>query len=233
VDTAVNGLQALECFDEHHYDVVLMDIQMPGMDGVTAARQMHSHPDPTRARTPVVALTAHALPGEAARARQAGFVGYVSKPFQEEKLLAVLQQALAGPTAAAPAAYPPVAAEPLVAAEPPPLDLSPLRRLAGNDPGFLRKLAELFVRTTPPTLEKLRQHLDEQNWSALAADAHFLKSSVGGIGLQALLPGLRQLEAADQRGTTPDPEQLRPLVEQICGVFAQAVDQMRREYLAD
>jgi PAS domain S-box-containing protein len=224
VDTAVNGLQALECFDEHHYDVVLMDIQMPGMDGVTAARQMHSHPDPTRARTPVVALTAHAMPGEAARARQAGFAGYVSKPFQEEALLAVLRQAL----------QPAPAETPLpLAAEPPPLDLSPLRRLAQDDPGFLRRLAELFVRTTPPVVAQLRQHLAEQNWPALATSAHFLKSSVGGVGLQQLLPLLRQLEVAGQPGFAPPPAQLQTLVDEVAAVLTQAVEQLLREYLGD
>ncbi|WP_460676711.1 PAS domain S-box protein [Hymenobacter coalescens] len=225
VDTAVNGLQALECFDERRYDVVLMDIQMPGMDGVTAAQQMLSHPDPGRARTPVVALTAHALPGEAARCRQAGFASYISKPFREEQLLLTLQQVLSRP---APPADSPAPAAPAA------LDLSPLRRLAADDPGFLRRLAELFVRTTPPVLARMQTHLARQDWPALSNDAHFLKSSVGGLGLQTLLPLLRELEAAGQPEAPPaDAPQLAARVEEVATVLTQAVDQLRREYLED
>ncbi|GAB3830109.1 PAS domain-containing protein [Hymenobacter jeollabukensis] len=230
VDTAVNGLQALELFEQQRYDVVLMDIQMPGMDGVTAARQMQAHPDPQRAHTPVVALTAHALPGEAARCRQAGFVGYISKPFQENKLLTTLQHLLAPAAAPAPAVPASVVlAEP---AAPLPLDLAPLRRLAAADPGFLRHMIGLFVRTTPPVLEQMRQLLAERRWPALADKAHFLKSSVGGLGLDDLLPALRELEAAAQPGG-PAPERLAELTEQLCAALERIMTQLSQEYLAD
>ncbi|OON67794.1 PAS domain S-box protein [Hymenobacter sp. CRA2] len=223
VDTALNGLEALERFDERRYDVVLMDIQMPGMDGMTAAGRMRQHPDPTRARTPIVALTAHALPGEAARCRQAGFAGYVSKPFREDDLLAALQQSLgATASAAAPPAEPPA---------PAPFDLSPLRHLAAGDAGFLRRLADLFVRSTPPVLEQMLAHLEQQDWDGLSADAHFLKSSVGGVGLQFLLPSLRELEALGKPGAAPDATQVQLLVEQVYTTFARVIEQLRREYL--
>ncbi|RAK68216.1 PAS domain-containing protein [Hymenobacter edaphi] len=221
VDTAVNGLQALELFDQQRYDAVLMDIQMPGMDGVTAARRMQAHPDAQRARTPVVALTAHALPGEAARCRQAGFVGYISKPFQESRLLTTLQHLLA-----------PQEAEPAEPQAPPTLDLAPLRRLAAADATFLRHMVGLFVRTTPPVLEQMRRHAAEHSWPGLADKAHFLKSSVGGLGLHALLPGLRELEAAAQPGGPP-PEQLAALTEQVCAALEQVMAQLSHEYLAD
>ncbi|MCC3156617.1 PAS domain S-box protein [Hymenobacter sp. 15J16-1T3B] len=230
VDTAVNGLQALDLFERQRYDVVLMDIQMPGMDGVTAARHMLAHPDAARARTPIVALTAHALPGEAARCRQAGFVSYISKPFQEAKLLATLQQLVAQPESAPPTPYAESAEAPPAVAEPAaPLDLAPLRRLAADDPGFLRHMVGLFARTTPPVLAQMRQHCAAQNWPALADNAHFLKSSVGGLGLNGLLPALRELETAGHAGA-PAPDRLRQLTEQVCTALERVMEQLGREY---
>lgn len=243
VDTALNGLQALELFEQHPYDVVLMDIQMPGMDGVTAARQMLAHPNARRARTPIVALTAHALPGEAARCRQVGFVGYISKPYQETKLLATLQQLLAQPDApaydapatpapdGAAAADSPLATDSAVPAALLP-DLAPLRRLAADDPGFLRHMVGLFVRTTPPVVAEMEQYAAAEKWPALAEKAHFLKSSVGGLGLQALLPALRELESGG-RPDGPPPDRLAALAAEVCAALTQVTTQLTRDYLAD
>ena len=238
VDTAANGLQALELFEQTIYDVVLMDIQMPGMDGVTAARHMLSHPDPRRAATPIVALTAHALPGEAARCRQAGFAHYLSKPFREAKLRAVLHQLLtAGLGTAPPVPYPapdtepPQLAEPSAPGAPLTVDLSELHRIGANDPGFVRHMVGLFVRTTEPLLARLPEQLRQRQWAALGADAHFLKSSVGGLGLHALLPLLRELEQLSQPdGPAPNEAQVTAQAEQLHVALTQVLHQLRREY---
>jgi len=93
---AVDGLEAVNLFAEQDFDCVLMDIQMPGMDGVEATRRIRSLQDQgVRPRAPVIALTAYAMAGDRERFMAAGMDGYVSKPVQEADLLEAL--ALAPP----------------------------------------------------------------------------------------------------------------------------------------
>ncbi len=97
VTTAASGAAAIELFQQQLFTLVLMDIQMPGMDGETAARALREHPDPARAATPVIALTARAQAGEAERLQAAGFAGYLSKPYREEQLLEAMRAVLTRP----------------------------------------------------------------------------------------------------------------------------------------
>ena len=94
VDVANNGIEALELLDANEYDLVLMDVQMPEMDGVTATkliRELHSH----KSSIPIVALTANALVGNEQEYYDAGMNACLTKPFTEEKLFAIINQILA------------------------------------------------------------------------------------------------------------------------------------------
>lgn len=94
VDAAPSGTEALELFRAHAYALVLMDIQMPEMDGITTTHHLRQHPDAQRAATPVVALTANALPAQTQLYQAAGFQAYLSKPFSDQQLYTLLQQQL-------------------------------------------------------------------------------------------------------------------------------------------
>ena len=95
VQVARDGRQAVEALDRHDFDVVLMDVQMPVMDGLAATRAIRNLADPKKARVPIIALTAHALTGDADRCLDAGMDGYVSKPINREELIERVEQ-LAG-----------------------------------------------------------------------------------------------------------------------------------------
>ncbi|GAA4392863.1 PAS domain S-box protein [Hymenobacter koreensis] len=225
VDTAANGPAALVLFGQYAYDAVLMDIQMPGMDGVAAAAHLRAHPQPERAATPIVALTAHALPEEEARCRAAGMDDYLAKPFREEQLFYVLRNAFVRgllPSDETPAAEPSSGSELL--------DLPQLRqRMSGFDPAFARHMAQIFVQTTPPVLADLQLHLTHCNWQALSETAHYLKSSAEGLGLRALRPLLLRLE---QCGPTPpqNAQEIAPLVHQLVAALEKVVSLFEREY---
>ncbi|UOQ78759.1 response regulator [Hymenobacter sp. 5516J-16] len=118
VDTASSGSEALALFRQHQYDVVLMDIQMPGMDGVATTHLLREHPDPARAATPVVALTAHAMHGEAERYQKAGLDAYLSKPFKQEALFHTIANLLDLDDAATPPPAAEVVEEPTPALPP-------------------------------------------------------------------------------------------------------------------
>jgi signal transduction histidine kinase/CheY-like chemotaxis protein len=225
VDTAATGPEALICFRQNPYDVVLMDIQMPGMDGVAATRLLRQHPDPQRAATPVLALTAHAMRGESQRYLEAGFNAYLSKPFREDELFRIIADLLPNRPWTAPS---------LPADELPPLpaaqlyDLGGIRRLANGNEDFVRRLVYLFIQTTPPIVRELEQQLANQSWSSLASTAHHLKSSLDGMHIRSLHAVVRELEAG---ATTPaDPVRLSQLVAQVQLVTDQVIEQLQREF---
>jgi signal transduction histidine kinase/CheY-like chemotaxis protein len=90
VDATASAAGALALFEQRRYDVVLMDVHMPGMNGLEATAYLRRHPDPDRAATPVLALTADAFPAQHASYRAAGMSDVLAKPFTEAELLAKL-----------------------------------------------------------------------------------------------------------------------------------------------
>jgi two-component system, sensor histidine kinase and response regulator len=92
-----SGAQAVEAVARAHYDIVLMDVQMPGMDGLQATVSIRAREANGRRRVPVIALTAHAMEGDRERCLAAGMDGYISKPIQPEVLFAVLAEHTATP----------------------------------------------------------------------------------------------------------------------------------------
>lgn len=92
VQVAHDGQQALEAMDRQDFDVVLMDVQMPVMDGFVATRAIRNLADPKKARVPIIALTAHALTGDAGRCLDAGMDDYICKPIDREELIERVEQ---------------------------------------------------------------------------------------------------------------------------------------------
>ncbi|RSK46289.1 PAS domain S-box protein [Hymenobacter perfusus] len=231
VDTASSGQEALALFRQHRYDVVLMDIQMPGMDGVATTQLLREHPDAARAATSVVALTAHAMQGEAERYRAAGLDAYLSKPFREENLFRVINDLLHLDAATTPLPTPPPPMPALTTQEPL-YDLSGLRQLTNNDETFIRRLTTLFIDTTPPVVAELEQYLANQQLDPLGAAAHHLKSSIDGLQVKQLRTVLRDLEAAAYAPETADWSSLGQLVRQVRLTVDEVIRQLRVEFPA-
>ncbi len=212
VDAAATGPDALALFEAHRYDVVLMDLRLPGLNGTAATARLRQHPDPARAATPVVAVTAYARPdGRALRA--AGFDAYLSKPFGE----AELRRALAAAQRAPAAPVPPV----------PLYDLSAVRQMVGDNEPFLRHLVSVFRTTTPPILQALEQAQAAGDWPALADVAHHLKSSLYGVGVARLYDSIRELEASDAQPPAPARAaslvaEVRAVTDEVLASLAQA-----------
>ena len=95
VEVAQNGKQALEAVEQQDFDVVLMDVQMPLMDGFQATQAIRKLAIPKKARLPIIAMTAHALKGDSERCLAAGMDGYISKPVKGEELIELVER-LAG-----------------------------------------------------------------------------------------------------------------------------------------
>ena len=97
VEVVQNGQQALEAVGRQDFDAVLMDVQMPVMDGFQATQAIRKLADPKKARLPIIAMTAHALKGDAERCLAAGMDGYISKPVKGEELIELVERLVGEP----------------------------------------------------------------------------------------------------------------------------------------
>ena len=176
VVVAQNGREALARVEVETFDVVLMDVQMPEMDGLTATRAIRDVEAGTGKHLPIVGVTAHAMKGDRERCLAAGMDGYVSKPIRPEALFAAIEEAVRShPPAAAPHAEAPSPADGVV------LDATALVALISGDRQLLKELVDLFVEDSTRRLEEIRSSLASGDTESLHRAAHTLKGSAGSI----------------------------------------------------
>lgn len=193
VTIAINGTQALHFIRKYTYDLVLMDIQMPEMDGVQATLQIRSLPDKTKATIPIIAFTAHSHKADAARYLAAGMNDYLSKPFVEEKLYAMIAKYLL-PSPETPEYMPEEKATPEISSSEKLYDLSLIEAVSGGDTDFIRKMIDLFMETVPPSVQEMNQHGEQQGWEEVSKIAHKLKSTLDSMGIQSVKQEIRTIE---------------------------------------
>jgi len=183
VDIVDNGREAVDAVQRKTYDVVLMDIQMPQMDGLAATRAIRALPGRQDQR--VVAVTAHASGAEKARCLAAGMNGYLTKPFKAHQLFALVEEA----PAAAPSATPPV-------------DLDGFRRTmreAGAEEA-VDGIVATFVSTLPQRLDALIAAASGDEPEPIQRAAHAFKSAAATLGARGLAALLEDIEAAARDG---------------------------------
>jgi CheY-like chemotaxis protein/HPt (histidine-containing phosphotransfer) domain-containing protein len=191
VVSAWTGEEALIKLAADSFEVVLMDCQMPRLDGYATTRRLREWERRTgRDRTPVVALTANALNGDASRCFEAGMDRYLSKPFTIDQLYRILDSC-APAQAAAPTDG---------ATEPASLDQQTMERIRDlQRPGatnLISKLAGLYHSSSIALIENARAALASRDAAGLARAAHALKSSSGNIGAMLLAELCANLESA-------------------------------------
>ena len=191
VDT---GRGAVEALSHNRFDVVLMDVQMPDMDGFEATAQIRAMSAPEVARTPIVAMTAHAMEGDRERCLAAGMDDYVSKPLDPDRLLDVLR------SVAKRAGEPPAAPTPIQQEAPAVFLRERLERNCGNDEEFAREVVDVFLRTTEETIEMLDTAVDTKDWAKVTLAAHSVKGTARTVGAEALGAACWELEQAGRSG---------------------------------
>jgi PAS domain S-box-containing protein len=189
VEIAEDGDQAVARAAAGGFDLVLMDVQMPGRTGLEATAAIRALPGPA-GRVPIVAMTAAALPGDREACLAAGMDGYVAKPVASEALLAAVRAARAGRASAAGPA-------PLAARERPLLDaaqLAEMREAVGED--RMAHLLTIFAEETQARLARLTEAMAAGDRALIAHLAHGLRSAAGTFGATALTEATRALEQA-------------------------------------
>jgi two-component system sensor histidine kinase/response regulator len=209
VELADNGLRAVEFCAQSNIDLVLMDVQMPIMDGLTATREIRRAEAADR-RVPIVALTASAMTDELDRCLAAGMDGLLTKPLQPLQLREMLDRHGLGVARDA-AARESARTQP-VRMIAPPIDIPRLRMLVGDDPQFLAELCRTFLASSTRLLEELRQALAAADRAQLKALAHKLKGGAGSVCAQRVTDLCLALEQT--AGVAPTAE-LSGVVDQV------------------
>ncbi len=209
VIVAANGREALAVLDQakEPFDVVLMDVQMPEMDGFEATAAIREREQNTSTHLPIVAMTAHAMKGDRERCLEAGMDGYVSKPLQTSELFAALADILANPPQQAAASE---------TNDGPAFDREAALERVGGDGELLVEIAGLFLEEAPVLLAQLRDALARNDASALERAAHSLKSSVGTFSAASAQESARVLETMGRENDLANaPKILARLEEQV------------------
>ncbi|HET8623141.1 MAG TPA: response regulator [Gemmatimonadales bacterium] len=213
-DVVSNGREAVEATARIAYDLVLMDCQMPEMDGLEATKEIRRGESGSR-RLPIIAMTANAMHGDRVRCLLAGMDDYVAKPVSRDKLASVLERWLTSaaergaghaPTATHGGAGTAVQAAASIGAGAGPINLAQLESIYGADREGLWNCLELFLRSTDPLVTRLSAAIKARDPQTAKELAHTLKGSAGNVGAEELASLGRQVEVAAAEGSWSNAE---------------------------
>jgi len=227
-DLAVNGLEVLIALRNKDYGIILMDCQMPEMDGYEATRRIRA--DTTLPRQPkIIAVTAHAMAGDSAKCLASGMDDYISKPVKLEDLAAKITRWENNPSpedgtvAALPAASPAPGVVPALNRE----RLATLKELdMDGDQGFYYSLLETFLQSARTDIDSIKETLERGAFDKLRDKAHSLKGSSRNIGADTIGEICQELETLANTHTR---EGAGELMERLATEFARVEQEIGRE----
>lgn len=217
-----NGREAVAAWESGQYHLILMDCEMPQLNGFDATRMIRSR-EPPGARIAIIALTGHAMPGAELECKAAGMDAYLSKPIDRERLESCLVRFL-GESIDTTGVHPILLAgdtdsdDKLV-------DLAALRVLADGDEAFMREVLSEFLRQGSAAISELGEAVARGDASSLARTAHSLKTTAGELKAPALWQSVVRLETAVREGAA---EEYARLTEQVRQDIAHALEYVRR-----
>ncbi len=229
VSEAENGLQAIDMIKKDSYDIVLMDIQMPVMDGIQATKIIRSEVDRT---IPILALTANAIKGKEHQFIEAGMNDFIFKPYTEMNLVNPIAKWL-GKSEVVPEPHvnnPAPEPEPAPQSDPEKpvgklYDLGKLLVMGRNDEGFIKKMLSLFISETPPAVDKMVEAYKKNDLATVKYFAHRMKPSITNLGINTLKDDIVKIEFMEEPG--PDMEKL---INKLHKTISTVVIQMNEEY---
>ena len=192
---ARTGRECLAAFGSQSFDLILMDIQMPEMDGLEATAAIREMEEGTGTHVPIVAMTAHAMKGDQERFLRAGMDAYISKPVQPQRLLDMVDSLVS------PSHQEEKEAEDGHSLSPS-LDLDAALAQVGGDAQLLQEVGKLFCQDAPLLLEEVRNAIAMADASSLQASAHTLKGAVGNFGAKRAWECALKLELMGRDGET-------------------------------
>jgi PAS domain S-box-containing protein len=217
-DTAWNGLEALEALGRGRYDVVLMDVQMPELDGLDASRQICERWPPDK-RPRIIAMTANALPEDREACFAAGMNDYVAKPIRMDELGAALKRARPLRDGGAAKGEGEITLEPAA--------LQQLQDLGGAE--FIAEVVDVFLADAPTLITSLRNAVEGHDTEELRRAAHTLKSNGATLGAGGFAELCRTVEQHAKDGRLDGVSQLVDRIEHEYGTLREALVSLRSE----
>ena len=196
---ANNGQEVLSLLAQQTFDLVLMDIQMPEMDGLTATKKIREGELQSHSHMPIIAMTAHAMKGDRERCLEGGMDGYVSKPIVGKELEEAIASAVKSrsdtgdrvtneiPNGNAPPNGTPV------------WDAGQVLKRLGGDEKLFYEVVQIFLEETPKNLDGLRQAISRGDAETIEKTAHSLKGELGYLGIPGVSQKVRELEKMGRR----------------------------------
>ena len=216
-----NGRQALDILSRQTFDLVLMDVQMPDIDGLTATMRIREMEKQTGRHVPIIAMTAHAMRGDRERCLESGMNDYVPKPISAATLLETIRRVL--PSTASSSAV-----EAAKGAAIPADDDRTLAELLGafnNDPAFFKDIAEMFISDYPPMLETIQQAIDAKDGELLGRTAHAIKGMARNFQIDSAADMALRLEQVAGNGQY---EQATELARQLADALTVFEGRLKR-----
>jgi CheY-like chemotaxis protein len=187
VMVANDGQEALAALERRSFDVVLMDVQMPTMDGLEATALIRRKEQESGLHTPIIAMTAYAMKGDRERCLAAGMDGYIAKPIRAKDLYAVVEGIVAGARGSP-------AQDRGTAQNQETIDRASVLEQTGGSVETLRELVELFAKECPKLMSKMRDAITNNASSELQQAAHTLKGSIQIFGAKRPAAAALRLE---------------------------------------
>jgi two-component system, sensor histidine kinase and response regulator len=190
---AGNGREAITAFERERFDVILMDIQMPEMDGLEAAAEIRQKERGTGRHVPIVALTAHAMREDRERCLDVGMDAYLAKPFSPGELFETIEKLSPMPVT-------PKFPSETTAQGSKTLDKAGLLARVGADRSVLKEIIDLFLEECPRLLDDLRKSVRAGSAKDLAVAAHTLRGALSAVSAGRAADTARTLELMGQGG---------------------------------
>lgn len=203
-DLVDNGEEVLQKLEQQRFDIVFMDVQMPKLDGIAAAKKIIETCSGAE-RPRIIALTANALKGDREKYLAAGMDDYISKPIQMAELIRVLQ--------------PPAGLAPALNEQ----HMKELEAMQDGDPEFLKDLIKIYLEDAPQRVEQMEKALKQKDGELLRREAHTLKGSSSHFGADRLVDACLQLEHAARDLDWAESETLVSSVRREFGQVEQAL----------
>ncbi|MGA1867435.1 MAG: response regulator [bacterium] len=199
VDSVNNGQEVISILEKRYYDLVLMDVQMPKMDGFEATKIIR---DPNSKvlnhKLPIIAMTAHAMKGDRERCLESGMSDYISKPIKPQELVEIIEKQIVH---SPPQTQSPKSAQKHVETKKKKrFDLDALLGRMGKNEELCREVIEIYLEDIPLRIEALNQALKDNNTGEIEQIAHTIKGSSSNIEAEALMEVAYQMEVAGRQG---------------------------------
>jgi len=185
VTESVNGSNTVELIKSHSFDVILMDIQMPGLNGFDATRTIRKH----GYNSPIIALTAEAIKGEREKCLASGMDDYITKPINEEEFLKMMDKWIKHPHLSTHLTTGTMSDEQLY-------DLSSLKAISRGNEGFMQKMVNIFCEQTPVMLKEMEAAGLINDFDRIRKMAHQMKPSIDNLNIVSIKQLIRDIESA-------------------------------------